>query len=109
MVAILCIYKNTFIFFRVQNFRLHHADRNVNQSYEVHRINRMFGRRIRTEADDGDLKAANTNGFDRNSNGEIIMDSMKSATGTHNDCGSLYVYKIINNTNKRYFVCPLNV
>lgn len=53
----------------------------------------MFGRRIRANADDGDLKAANTNGFDRNSNnGEIIMDSLKSATGTHNDSGSLYVY-----------------
>lgn len=79
------------IIFRVQNFRLHQADPNVNQSYEVHRINRMFGRCAGTDAGGSDTKTTSINNLDRNnSKREITMDSLKPATELKtNDVGSL--------------------
>lgn len=106
------ITKYVFLFFRrVQNFRLHQADLNVNQSYEVHRINRMFGRRVAAavapapatgaginatrpmaNSDDSSanhLKVTKTNGFNKLNKRELIMDSVKATNEINGNAANL--------------------
>lgn len=67
------------VIFRVQNFRLHPNESHVNQSFEVHQINRMFN----TGAIISNNNNKNVVNTVSNGNGNLVNSPRKSTRNEH--------------------------